>query len=162
MPQLVVEALRDQRLKTARLRQQAGSAWHENDLVFPTQRGDIFKAYYIRREFKKVTVAAGLGEDWWPYTTRHTFVSILDDQGIPLERIAEMVGHSGTRTTEQTYKHVITPALRTGATVMDSIFADLEVRGLTATGRTPTPPENDMTLLAEIFRAAPSPRTVTV
>jgi integrase len=54
---------------------------------------------------------------------RHTFVSLLSSDGMPLEDIADLVGHKGTVTTEDVYQEVIVPELRRGAKVMDQLFS---------------------------------------
>ena len=36
----------------------------------------------------------------------HTFVSLLSSDGMPLEDIADLVGHKGTTTTETVYRKV--------------------------------------------------------
>jgi integrase len=58
-----------------------------------------------------------------PRELRHTFVSLLSSDGMPLEDIADLVGHKGTLTTETVYRKVIVPELRRGAEVMDRLFS---------------------------------------
>jgi integrase len=70
----------------------------------------------------KITTVAGLGDRWVPRELRHTFVSLLSDQEVPVERIAALVGRSDTRTTETVYRHRLKPVIRGGAEVMDTIF----------------------------------------
>jgi hypothetical protein len=41
------------------------------------------------------TEVAGLGSDWVLREMRHTFVSLLSSDGMPLEDIADLVGHAG-------------------------------------------------------------------
>ncbi|MEU6263911.1 hypothetical protein [Saccharopolyspora shandongensis] len=41
---------------------------------------------------------------------------------VPVEDIARLVGHSGTRVTELVYRKQIRPMIVEGATAMDSIF----------------------------------------
>ena len=53
---------------------------------------------------------------------RHTFVSVLSANGVPVESIALLAGHDRTATTESVYRHEIRPALTQGAEVMDKIF----------------------------------------
>jgi integrase len=49
---------------------------------------------------------AGLNEhEWTPRERRHSFVSLLSDSGMSLEKIADLVGHSGTSVTEKVYRH---------------------------------------------------------
>ena len=50
-------------------------------------------------------------------------VSVLSDPGMPVEQIAQLVGHSGTTVTELVYRHELRPVIQTGATVMDRLFA---------------------------------------
>ena len=65
---------------------------------------------------------AGLGQDWAPRDLRHTFVSLLSDSGVPIEQIADAVGHSSTWTTENVYRHQLRPVLRTAATALGPLF----------------------------------------
>ena len=58
--------------------------------------------------------------------TRHTAVSIMSSNGVPIQEISDTVGHKSTHVTETVYRHVIVPAIRGGATVMDGVFYDDE------------------------------------
>ena len=44
--------------------------------------------------------------------------------GVPIQEISDTVGHKSTHVTETVYRHVIVPAVRGGATVMDDVFGD--------------------------------------
>ncbi len=57
-------------------------------------------AGHVRRMFTNVCKAAGIGEGWTPRAPRHSFVSLMSDQGMATEEIARLVGHRSTRTTE--------------------------------------------------------------
>jgi integrase len=72
-----------------------------------------------------VSDAAGIGR-WHAHEGRHTAVSIMSSNGVPIEEISDTVGHKSTRATEAVYRHVIVPAIRGGATVMDGVFNDDE------------------------------------
>jgi integrase len=121
LPQLAVEALREQRKRQAADRLTAGALWQDHGLVFASAIGTQLDRYNVRREFRKITEAAGLGKNWAPRELRHTFVSLLSSSGMPLEDIAVLVGHKGTATTETVYRKVIVPELRRGAEVMDQL-----------------------------------------
>ncbi len=69
----------------------------------------------VRMELKRITEKAGLGRNWTPPELRHTFVSLLSDSGVPIEQIADAVGHSSTRTTEVVNRHQLRPVTRTAA-----------------------------------------------
>jgi integrase len=128
--QVAVAALAAHKARQASERLAMGQAWRENDLLFCHQDGSALDANQVRSEFQKITKAAGLGDQWVPRELRHTFVSLLSDHDVPAERIADLVGHSDTRTTETVYRHRLKPVIRGGAEVMDTIFtAGLETPG---------------------------------
>jgi hypothetical protein len=54
--------LRDHQAGQEETRRTAGSRWHGNDLVFPSQVGTPADASHIRRSFRTVMQAAGLIE----------------------------------------------------------------------------------------------------
>jgi hypothetical protein len=56
----------------------------------------MLNQHNIGREFRLITRAAGLGEDWVPRELRHTFVSIMSAGGAAVEEIAWVNGHKGT------------------------------------------------------------------
>ena len=67
--------------------------------------------------------AAGLDpREWTPRELRHSFVSLLSDADVPIERISRLVGHSSTTTTETIYRKQIRPVIVHGADAMDRIF----------------------------------------
>jgi hypothetical protein len=45
---------------------------------------------------------------------------------MPIQEISDTVGHKSTHVTRTVYRHVIVPAIRGGATVMDGGFYDDE------------------------------------
>lgn len=59
-----------------------------------------------RRAFRRVVTPAGLDPaGWTPRDLRHSFVSLLCDNGVPLEAIADLCGRAGTTVTEKVYRH---------------------------------------------------------
>src|SRR5262245_50529549 len=93
------------------------------ELVFVTATGRQLDKDTVRRAFRKVTAAAGLHpREWAPRELRHTFLSVLSDNEIPIEKISDLVGHSDTTTTETIYRFQIRPAVLDGAEAMDRIF----------------------------------------
>jgi site-specific recombinase XerD len=100
--------------------------WQDHGLVFASAIGTPMTVYNVLRDFRKITVRAGLGENWAPRELRHTFISVLSASGVPVENIAMLAGHDRTSTTELVYRHEIRPALTQGAEVMDQIFGAKE------------------------------------
>jgi integrase len=106
LPQRCVAALLVHRDKQDQLHQRAGERWQDNNLVFASRVGTPLDAGNVRRAFRKITAAAGLDPtDWTPREPRHSFVSPLPDAGVPVEKIARLVGHTGTTTTETVYRY---------------------------------------------------------
>ena len=124
LPERAIEALRDHRKRQAEQRLLAGEVWQDRGLVFCTAAGTPLAAGNVRRTFKKITKAAGLGEDWTPRELRTSFVSLMSGSGVPVEEIARLAGHSSSRTTEVVYRRELRPVITTGAEVMDKIFSD--------------------------------------
>ena len=124
IPTEAATALRQQRKQQNQQRLIAGTDWQDNDLVFCTRTGTELAAGNVRRSFRAITKAAGIGEDWTPRELRHSFVSILSDNGVPIETIADLVGHQTTIVTQKVYRHQLKPVITTGATTMNEIFAD--------------------------------------
>ena len=55
---------------------------------------------------------------------RRAAASIMSSNGAPIQEgeISDTVGHKSTHVTETVYRHVIVPAIRGGAAVMDDVF----------------------------------------
>ena len=81
--------------------------------------------------FRPVIKAAGLNPaEWTPRELRHSFVSMLSDNGMSLEEIADLCWHSGTSITESVYRHQLRPVLLNGAVAMDRVFGPNDTHGL--------------------------------
>jgi integrase len=84
--------------------------------------GTPLESHNLRRDFRKVTKAAGIGERWVPKELRTSFVSMMSHQDVPVEEISRLAGHSSSRTTEVIYRKELRPVITTGAEVMDQLF----------------------------------------
>ena len=108
-------------MRQAEDRLAAGPLWQDHGLVFASAVGTLQDDHNVRRQFRVITEAAGLGRGGYR-GRRHTFVSLLSAYGVPVEAIALLAGHNQTATTELVYRHQIVLALTRGAEVMDQIF----------------------------------------
>jgi integrase len=91
-------------------------------LVFATRTGKELLAGNVRREFRAACKAAGIGPDWTPRELRHSFVSLMSAQGVPVEEIARLAGHKSSRVTEVVYRRELRPELTAGAEAMDALL----------------------------------------
>jgi len=126
MPQRCVDALSD----LWKLWADGRSPAPRDGLVFVSIVGTALDAHNVRREFRKVAGRAGLvpGE-WTPRELRHSFVSLLSDDGMPIENISRLVGHTSTFVTETVYRQQIRPVIVEGAEAMDRIFSKPDESG---------------------------------
>jgi hypothetical protein len=88
--------------------------------VFASAIGTPLDAANVRREFRNITEAAGLGTEWPP---RDLLVSLMSADGVPIEEIARLAGHNRTATTELIYRHQLRPVITTGAEAMDRVLS---------------------------------------
>ena len=85
----------------------------------------MYSSRALNWRFSRMTKKAGIGH-WHAHEGRHTAVSIMSSNGVPIQDISDTVGHKSTHVTETVYRHVIVPAIRGGASVMDAVFGDAE------------------------------------
>ncbi|GAA3673387.1 hypothetical protein GCM10022224_042030 [Nonomuraea antimicrobica] len=103
LPKLAAQALWQHHVNQAAHKLKAGETWQDHNLVLCTSVGTQLDASNVRRAFRKITKDAKIGTTWSPRGPRHPFVSIMSDQGVPIETIADHVGHAGTSVTEAVY-----------------------------------------------------------
>lgn len=141
LPGLCIEALRRERALQAAEQLAAGDDWVETGLVFTTRSGTALDAANVRRDFRRALrvvnaeyakrqqaenepVAPVLNpDDWTPRELRHSFVSLLSDMGLDVDKIAMLVGHAGgSKVTEAVYRHQLRPVIQVGALAFDDRF----------------------------------------
>ena len=134
LPTKALHALRTHHTHQATQRREAAETWHDHDLVFCRDDGTPLDRWQVRRQFQKITHTAGLGADWTPRELRHSFVSILSNNGgVRIEDISDLMGHSGPSVTETVYRHEIRPALTKAATAMNKILKTTQISPRQAT-----------------------------
>lgn len=81
--------------------------------MFASKVGTPLDPSHVRREFRQaIRGAAGLDPDeWTPRELRHSFVSLLSDNSVPLDEITRLVSHNSTAVTELVYRKQIRPVL---------------------------------------------------
>ncbi len=126
LPKRCIDALRRHRSLQDEQRVAAGDRWQEHHLVFSTNVGTPLDPSHVRRDFR-IAIKGADGVDpseWTPRELRHSFVSLLSDDGVSLEEISRLVGHKNTAVTELVYRKQIRPVIEGGAVAMDRIFKD--------------------------------------
>jgi integrase len=121
-PAAVAVALAAQKRSQAAERLIAGEKWPDHGLVFAGADGWLRWPQHVNLRLKRLCRLAGIGEDWQPRETRHSFVSALSDADVDIERIADAVGHVNSSVTRTVYRHQIADTVSETATVMDRLY----------------------------------------
>lgn len=115
-----VAAVREHRLNQTERRLRAGPAWNDNDLVFCDAVGGVLKPHLVSKRFRRATRAAGF--DLRFHDLRHSAATLMLRAGTPSKVVADRLGHSTTRLTDDVYSHV-TPDLQSqAAEAMDALL----------------------------------------
>lgn len=96
----VIDALE----KYIELRLRIGPADSASDAIFLNRWGKPLSCQAVRDLVKKYCKAAGISRNITPHAFRHTFASLLLEEGVELRYIQEFLGHSSITTT-QIYLH---------------------------------------------------------
>lgn len=91
-------------------------------LVFTNTTGGPLSPSFVTHTFQRLLAAAGLPR-LRLHDMRHAFVSTLADEGVPIEVISGLIGHSSTAVTRSTYLHLFDTAKLPAASVLDRFFA---------------------------------------
>lgn len=97
--ELALHALELRRVQEGYDRQLAGPTWRELDLIFASPTGGIRDRSPVYHTFRHRLERSGLQPIRW-HALRRVFAAILQDQGVPLERVRDLLGHSTLRVTE--------------------------------------------------------------
>jgi integrase len=121
LPASLVAGLKAHRERQCQERQLAGTRWVETGYVFTSTIGTPIDDRKILKEFNSLVAAAKLPKQRF-HDLRHACISLLGAQGVPLNVIAEIVGHSDVRLTQNVYQHVYQDAKRDAARKMDALL----------------------------------------
>ncbi|MCL5108593.1 MAG: site-specific integrase [Chloroflexi bacterium] len=90
----------------------AGDAWEDNNLVFPNSVGRTYEPQNVyRRSWYPLLVRAGLPRIRI-HDLRHTFATLMREEGADLKTTSEALGHSQIGITADLYTHNVPLALR--------------------------------------------------
>ncbi len=123
IPTPLADILREHRQRQDDQRNAAGSTWstEHGQLVFTTANGTAHHPRNIARTLTAATQKLGYGH-WHPHELRHTAASLMSEAGIPIETIADQLGHDGTRMTLLIYRHATKPTVAAGNAMTQHLF----------------------------------------
>jgi len=129
LPAAAENALRQHRARQLAQQKLMGEYSQDLGLVCPTGRGTLLDPANLRRSLRTVTEQAGLGR-WHPHELRHSAASLLSAAGVPLEEVADVLGHASTRVTSATYPHRTTPTVEATTGPMDDLLGGSDAAAL--------------------------------
>lgn len=120
-PDAVLESLRQHRTTQRQRQLAAGAVWsNPEDLLFTSPTGHAIDPVVCRREFKAVATSIGL-TGWTPNELRHSAASLMSDAGMPIEQVADQLGHKDLRMLQKHYRHRIRPTVAGGTVLASTI-----------------------------------------
>ena len=121
LPAHSVDVLRAHRRQQAQERLAAGSAWHDDGLVFATTIGTPLDARNVTRQFRAMCARADVGQPRF-HDLRHTCASLLLAQNVHPRVVMDVLGHSQISLTLDTYSHVMPALQKSAADGMDAML----------------------------------------
>jgi integrase len=116
-------------LERHRARQEAeelvvGQRWNnDQELIFTSNIGTPLDPESFGRTVPKICKDAGLGH-WSIHELRHSCASLLIAMEVPLEAVAEQMGHASIRVTKDVYGHLMPRSRARAAEAMRTILYD--------------------------------------
>ena len=104
-----------------------GRQWHnDHDLIFTSTIGTPLDPEQFGKTVPKIAKEAGLGH-WSIHELRHSCASIMIAMEVPLEVIAEQLGHASIRVTKDVYGHLMPRSRARAAAAMQAALFDANV-----------------------------------
>ncbi len=119
----VVEKLRQQRLDQVAAREKAGARWVSTAFIFTSSKGTPLDPTNVNKDFRLICDGAGLGR-WHPHELRHSAASLMLAQGVKLQVVSEVLGHSSIRMTSDVYGHILAPDREVASEAMEAMLWD--------------------------------------
>lgn len=122
LPEIVVEMLRDHRVRWLERKLAAGT-WGDADLVFCTATGAAIHADKIRYRFASLCRAANV-PNITVHGVRHTHATHLLAAGVPVKVVSGRLGHATGAITMDLYGHLLSDMQDGAAAVMDALLRE--------------------------------------
>lgn len=105
VPPAVVAPLRLHRARQEEQRIEAGPAWQDHDLIFPTRLGTPINPNNLARDYNRLIELAGVPRIRI-HDQRHTYATLALERGANLLGVSRQLGHARPSTTSDLYAHV--------------------------------------------------------
>ena len=121
LPSVVVEALKEHRIRQEQARIKMGDRWREHGLIFCNIYGGFFNPDRVWYLFKRLLKEAGLPDVRF-HDLRHGAATVLLAAKVDLKVVSELLGHSSVAITADIYAHVLPEMQQEVVKKMDDLF----------------------------------------
>ena len=121
LPAPLFDLLRAHKRRQKNAQAALGTAWIDTGFVFTSEIGTPFDPRNLNRTFQGVCRSAGMGR-WHPHELRHSAASLMLAQGVPIQVVADVLGHASIRMTADVYGHILAPDRQAAADAMGSLL----------------------------------------
>lgn len=121
LPRPCVQALRCHRAHQAAHRLAAGDRWTDSGLVFTTRKGTPIEPRNINRTFDTLITKIGVPRIRF-HDLRHSCATLLYAQGVDLQTIKDLLGHSSIGVTSTIYVDVLREVQRDAVDRLGHLF----------------------------------------
>lgn len=121
LPRPCVQALRRHRAQQAGERLAAGDRWTDSGLVFTTRKGTPIEPRNINRTFDALIARIGVTRIRF-HDLRHSCATLLFAQGVDLQTIRDLLGHSSISVTSAIYVDVLREVQRDAVDRLGHLF----------------------------------------
>ena len=121
LPEPMLKALLAHEERQRADREWLDDQWIDSGYIFTTSVGTPIDPRNLYREFQTVCRSAGLG-DWHPHELRHSAASLMLAQGVKIQVVSKVLGHSSIRMTADVYGHILDPDRKEAADAMGSML----------------------------------------
>ncbi|WP_318528973.1 tyrosine-type recombinase/integrase [Streptococcus pneumoniae] len=94
--------------------------WHKSDRIFVTNTGKTVHSSILSKSLQRLKKP--IPKHLSPYIFRHTTISILSENKIPLKTITDRVDHSDSEVTTSIYTHVTKNMKDEAINVLDKVM----------------------------------------
>lgn len=93
----------------------------KHNYVLARSGGSLGSPGMLDKAFRKIQKQCGISPAFGVHALRHTFASILFKNGIDVKTVSDLLGHSGTAITYNTYIHIINEQKIQAVKIIDKI-----------------------------------------
>jgi integrase len=101
-----------------------GTAWADNNAIFPNENGQWAAAEYLNMRFKRIIKGPGFPPGLRCHDLRHACASLLINGGQNPEVVRQWLGHSATTTTLNIYSHAFESAIEMASDTIGKMLSN--------------------------------------